>query len=38
MLRGVEAEGLSHIVSWKPSGRCFVVHKPIEFVTEILHK
>jgi hypothetical protein len=38
MLRGVEAEGLSHIVSWQPPGRCFVVHKPKEFVRDILHK
>jgi hypothetical protein len=38
MLRGVEAEGLSHIVSWQPHGRCFVVHKPKEFVRDILHK
>jgi hypothetical protein len=38
MLRVVEAEGLSHIVSWQPHGRCFVVHKPIEFVRDILHK
>jgi hypothetical protein len=38
MLRGVEAEGLSHIVSWKPFGRCFVVHKPKAFVRDILRK
>ncbi len=38
MLRGVESEGLSHIVSWQPHGRCFVVHKPKEFVRDILHK
>ena len=38
MLRAAEAEGLSHIVSWQPHGRCFVVHKPIEFVRDILHK
>jgi hypothetical protein len=38
MLRGAEAEGHSHIVSWQPHGRCFVVHKPIEFVRDILHK
>jgi hypothetical protein len=31
MLERVEAEGLSHIVSWQPHGRCFVVHKPNEF-------
>jgi hypothetical protein len=38
MLRDVQEEGLSHIVSWQPAGRCFVVHKPIEFVKDILHK
>jgi hypothetical protein len=38
MLRGVDVEGLSHIVSWQPHGRCFVVHKPKEFVRDILHK
>ena len=32
MLDGVKAEGLDHIVSWQPHGRCFVVHKPKEFV------
>jgi hypothetical protein len=38
MLRCVEAEGMSHIVSWQPHGRCFVIHKPKEFVKDILHK
>jgi hypothetical protein len=38
MLRDAEEEGLSHIVSWQPLGRGFVVHKPIEFVRDILHK
>jgi len=37
MLDGVVAEGLEHIVSWQPHGRCFVVHKPQEFV-ELLPK
>jgi hypothetical protein len=38
MLRGVDAEGRSHIVSWQPHGRCFVVQKPIEFVRDMLPK
>jgi GH18 family chitinase len=38
MLRGVEAQGLSHIVSWHPLGHCFVVHKQKAFVRDILHK
>jgi len=32
MLDSVDADGYSHIVSWQPHGRCFVVHKPKEFV------
>ena len=32
MLDQVVAEGMEHIVSWQPHGRCFVVHKPKEFV------
>lgn len=32
MLETVEANGHEHIVSWQPHGRCFVVHKPKEFV------
>lgn len=32
MLETVDADGHSHIVSWQPHGRCFVVHKPKEFV------
>eukprot|EP00339_Tiarina_fusa_P027424 CAMPEP_0117056052 /NCGR_PEP_ID=MMETSP0472-20121206/38886_1 /TAXON_ID=693140 ORGANISM="Tiarina fusus, Strain LIS" /NCGR_SAMPLE_ID=MMETSP0472 /ASSEMBLY_ACC=CAM_ASM_000603 /LENGTH=326 /DNA_ID=CAMNT_0004772343 /DNA_START=103 /DNA_END=1083 /DNA_ORIENTATION=- len=32
MLETVEADGFSHVVSWQPHGRCFVVHKPKEFV------
>jgi hypothetical protein len=31
MLQLVERDGLDHIVSWQPHGRCFVVHKPEEF-------
>lgn len=31
MLQLVERDGLDHIVSWQPHGRCFVVHKPVEF-------
>jgi hypothetical protein len=36
MLKGVEQEGLGHIVSWQPHGRCFMVHQPKEFVEEIM--
>lgn len=36
MLEGVQREGLSHIVSWQPHGRAFLVHKPRAFVDTVL--
>ena len=36
MLSSVEEDGLDHIVSWHPHGRSFAVHKPKEFVAEIM--
>jgi HSF-type DNA-binding len=36
MLNELESDGLSHIVSWQPHGRCFVVHKQEDFVKTIL--
>ena len=36
MLSELENDGLSHIVSWQPHGRCFLVHKQKEFVEVIL--
>lgn len=36
MLEGTQKEGLEHIVSWQPHGRCFMVHEPTEFVADIL--
>jgi hypothetical protein len=36
MLSDMEADGLDHIVSWQPHGRCFIVHKPADFVAQIL--
>lgn len=36
MLSVVEEEGLGNIVSWQPSGRCFLVHDPKRFVDEVL--
>jgi len=36
MLSQVEMDGLSHIVSWQPHGRCFLVHRQDEFVNHIL--
>ena len=35
MLEQVQADGNSHIVSWQPHGRCFVVHEP-ELFKELL--
>ncbi|CAB9520026.1 Heat stress transcription factor [Seminavis robusta] len=32
LLDQVEADGLGHVISWQPHGRCFVVHKPKVFV------
>ena len=36
ILDQVEADGLSHIISWQPHGRCFVIHKPKEFADFIM--
>lgn len=38
LLEKAEEEGLSDIVSWQPHGRAFVVHKPKEFVSGIMHR
>lgn len=32
MLERVDEDGYAHIVSWQPHGRCFMIHKPKEFV------
>lgn len=36
MLSRVETEGYTDIVGWQPHGRCFVIHKPREFVDKIM--
>jgi hypothetical protein len=36
VLDQVEADGLAHVVSWMPHGRCFVIHDPKEFVDHIM--
>ena len=36
MLDRIEEDGLAHVVSWQPHGRCFVVHKPKEFVNHVM--
>lgn len=38
MLSRVDEEGMSDVVSWQPHGRCFVVHKPHEFVNKIMQQ
>ena len=38
VLDQVEADGLAHIVSWQSHGRCFVIHKPKEFVDHVMPK
>ena len=38
MLDRVEADGVSHIVSWQPHGRCFVIHQPTPFKESLLHR
>lgn len=32
MLDAIAVDGYEHIISWQPHGRCFVIHKPKEFV------
>lgn len=36
VLEQVEADGLAHIVSWQPHGRCFLIHKPKEFADHVM--
>ena len=36
MLDRIERDGLSHVVSWQPHGRCFVVHDQDKFVEVIM--
>jgi hypothetical protein len=36
VLDQVEADGLAHIISWQPHGRCFLIHAPKEFVDNVM--
>lgn len=36
MLSEIEKDGLAHIISWQPHGRCFIVHKTVEFEKKLL--
>jgi hypothetical protein len=36
VLDQVERDGLAHVISWQAHGRCFVIHKPKEFVDHVM--
>jgi hypothetical protein len=36
MIKELENDGMADIVSWQPHGRCFLVHKQLQFVERIL--
>lgn len=38
VLDQVVEDGLDHIISWQTHGRCFVIHKPKEFVEWVMPK
>ncbi|CAJ1936521.1 unnamed protein product [Cylindrotheca closterium] len=38
ILDQVEEDGLSHVISWQPHGRCFLIHKPKEFTDYVMPK
>jgi hypothetical protein len=38
LLEAMEEEGLEHIVSWQPHGRCFAIHQKAEFVKDIMSR
>ena len=38
MLDQIDSDGFASVVSWQPHGRCFVVHKPKEFVEKVMPK
>jgi HSF-type DNA-binding len=38
LLDKIEADGLDHVISWQPHGRCFVVHDPKKFVDHVMPK
>jgi HSF-type DNA-binding len=38
VLEEVANDGLGHIISWAPHGRCFSVHMPRQFVEQVLPK
>jgi hypothetical protein len=38
MLQEADEQGFEHTAAWQPHGRCFIVHKPKEFVEQVLPK
>jgi len=36
ILNEMEKDGLQHVATWQPHGRCFIVHDPKYFSKEIL--
>jgi hypothetical protein len=36
LLESASEHGLDEIIGWQPHGRCFVVHKPKQFVEDIM--
>ena len=38
VLGQVERDGLSHVLSWQPHGRCFLIHSPKLFVDYVMPK
>lgn len=38
VLDQVEIDGLAHVISWQPHGRCFAIHKPKEFADYVMPK
>jgi hypothetical protein len=35
MLSELEKDGMDHIVSWQPHGRCFIIHKQNQFLEQL---
>lgn len=38
ILDQVEQDGLAHVISWQPHGRCFCIHDPKYFVDTVMPK
>jgi len=38
LLSEADRMGFSHIISWQPHGRCFMIHNPREFVHEVVSR